>query len=73
MLGQQFRQLEEDGIVGRTVPAGAAARRVLPDPCGQSLCPAMDGLLLWLEWKGRAPDAAANPDIPETPEIPETA
>ena len=48
MLIQQLRQLESDGIVVRTI-----YHQVPPKveygltPWGQSLCPALDALLLW--------------------------
>ncbi|MBV8501463.1 MAG: helix-turn-helix transcriptional regulator [Paucibacter sp.] len=50
MLAQQLRQLEEDGIVTRTVqqqvPPNVDYR--LTD-WGQQLCPALDALLKWAE------------------------
>ncbi|HAE50591.1 MAG: transcriptional regulator [Tistrella sp.] len=54
MLAQQLRQLETDGVVRRIVHAEVPPR---VDYCltdwGQSLCPALDALLLWAE---AAPD-----------------
>ena len=50
MLSQQLRQLERDGIVTRTVhpevPPRVAYRLT---EWGQSLCPALDQLLTWVE------------------------
>lgn len=50
MLAQQLRQLEADGIVERTVneqsPPNVDYRMTT---WGQALCPALDGLLRWLE------------------------
>ena len=57
MLAQQLRQLEDDGIVTRTVH-----RQVPPKvdyrltEWGQMLCPALDALLAWAE---RRDDIAA--------------
>jgi len=54
MLAQQLRQLEADGIVSRTlypqVPPKVEYRLTA---WGQSLCPALDALLTWLEKKER--------------------
>ena len=53
MLAQQLRQLETDGVVRRIVHAEVPPR---VDYCltdwGQSLCPALDALLLWAEGPG---------------------
>ena len=66
MLGQQLRQLEQDGLVRRTVHPQVPPRvEYCLTPWGQSLCPALDGLLLWLEGKGRAP--GPDPVPAETP------
>jgi DNA-binding HxlR family transcriptional regulator len=50
MLGQQLRQLENDGIVIRTaypqVPPRVEYRL---SEWGQSLCPALDALLKWAD------------------------
>lgn len=53
MLAQQLRELERDGVVVRTVHEGK------PPPVdyrlsdwGQSLCPALDQLLEWIEGRG---------------------
>jgi DNA-binding HxlR family transcriptional regulator len=50
MLAQQLRQLERDGVVGRTVHPEVPPRveYQLTD-WGQSLCPALDKLLTWAE------------------------
>lgn len=52
MLAQQLRQLEADGIVARTVYPEVPPRVEyhLTD-WGQSLCPALDALLGWVEQK----------------------
>ncbi len=50
MLAQQLRQLEADGIVTRTVHAQVPPKvEYRLTEWGQALCPAMDGLLHWLE------------------------
>ncbi len=61
MLAQQLRQLEADGLVERTVYPEVPPRvdYRLTD-WGQSLCPALEGLLRWLNAteppaKARAP------------------
>ncbi len=61
MLAQQLRQLEADGLVTRTVHAEVPPRvdYRLTD-WGQSLCPALDGLLRWLH----ASDPAAGATAP---------
>ena len=50
MLAQQLRQLEDDGLVVRVVHAEVPPRTEyhLTD-WGQSLCPALDALLGWIE------------------------
>jgi hypothetical protein len=50
MLAQQLRQLERDGVVGRTVHPEVPPRVEyhLTD-WGQALCPALDKLLTWAE------------------------
>ena len=50
MLTQQLRQLERDGVVGRTVHPEVPPRVEyhLTD-WGQSVCPALDKLLTWAE------------------------
>ena len=50
MLTQQLRQLEQDGIVTRTVHPQVPPRvEYHLTEWGQSLCPALDGLLTWAE------------------------
>ncbi|MDA7417547.1 helix-turn-helix domain-containing protein [Xenophilus arseniciresistens] len=50
MLAQQLRQLEADGIVQRTVHPEVPPRvDYRMTAWGQALCPALDGLLKWLE------------------------
>jgi len=57
MLAQQLRRLEADGIVQRTVhnqvPPKVEYRLTT---WGQSLCPALDGLLKWAEARNVASD-----------------
>ncbi len=55
MLSQQLRQLEHDGIVERTVHAQVPPKveYYLTD-WGQSLCPALDELLVWAERRPRS-------------------
>lgn len=55
MLAQQLRQLEADGLITRTVYPKVPPRvDYRLTGWGQSLCPALEGLLQWLE--RRAPD-----------------
>ncbi len=65
MLAQQLRQMENDGLVRRVVHPQVPPRVEygLTDR-GQALCPALDALLTWVEQRGTASDAAAQP-IPE--------
>lgn len=50
MLAQQLRSLEADGIVARTVHPEVPPRvEYRLTAWGQALCPALDGLLSWLE------------------------
>ncbi len=50
MLIQQLRQLEQDGIVSRTVHAQVPPKvEYFVTEWGQSLCPALDELLTWAE------------------------
>lgn len=54
MLAQQLRQMEADGLVRRLVhPTVPPKVEYSLTDWGQSLCPALDSLLLWIE--GRAP------------------
>lgn len=55
MLAQQLRQLEDDGIVKRTVyPEVPPKVEYAMTEWGQSLCPALDELLRWNE-RGEQP------------------
>ena len=48
MLSQQLRELERDGIVGRTVYAEVPPKvEYALTAFGQALCPALDALLRW--------------------------
>jgi DNA-binding HxlR family transcriptional regulator len=50
MLAQQLRQLERDGVVGRTVHPEVPPRvEYHLSDWGQSLCPALDKLLTWAD------------------------
>jgi DNA-binding HxlR family transcriptional regulator len=50
MLAQQLRQLESDGIVRRIVhPQVPPKVEYRLTDWGQSLCPALDDLLKWVE------------------------
>ena len=52
MLAQQLRQLEDDGIVERTVHQQVPPRvDYRLTEWGQELCPALDALLRWAECK----------------------
>jgi DNA-binding HxlR family transcriptional regulator len=54
MLAQQLRELERDGVVSRTVHEGKPAPvDYRMTEWGQSLCPALDSLLLWTEGRCR--------------------
>jgi DNA-binding HxlR family transcriptional regulator len=58
MLTQQLRQLEHDGIVTRTVHAEVPPRvEYQLTAWGQSLCPALDQLLTWVEQQPAPGDA----------------
>lgn len=58
MLAQQLRQMESDGLVQRVVyPTVPPRVEYSLTDWGQSLCPALDSLLLWIEARG---DAAAE-------------
>jgi len=65
MLIQQLRQLEADGVVARQVYPEVPPRveYSLTD-WGQSLCPALDALLLWIEAAAIKPPASDPPDAP---------
>lgn len=50
MLIQQLRQMEQDGLVARTVyPQVPPKVEYQLTEWGQSLCPALDALLQWME------------------------
>jgi len=50
MLTQQLRQLEQDGIIARIVHAQVPPKvEYFITDWGQSLCPALDDLLTWVE------------------------
>lgn len=50
MLAQQLRQLEAEGLVLRTVHAEVPPRvEYRLSDWGEQLCPALDGLLAWLQ------------------------
>lgn len=56
MLIQQLRELERDGIVSRKVyPQVPPKVEYQLTPWGQTMCPALDGLL---EWAAQRPSAA---------------
>jgi DNA-binding HxlR family transcriptional regulator len=53
MLTQQLRQMEEEGIVLRIVHAQVPPKvEYRLTEWGQSLCPALDALLRWVERQG---------------------
>jgi DNA-binding HxlR family transcriptional regulator len=55
MLAQQLRQMEADGLVRRIVhPQVPPKVEYLLTEWGQSLCPALDALLKWLELRPAA-------------------
>ena len=63
MLSQQLRQMEQDGILTRTVyPEVPPKVEYHLTEWGQSLCPALDQLLTWAEQQpsSSAVDRAAN-------------
>ena len=67
MLAQQLRQMEADGLVRRIVhPQVPPKVEYLLTEWGQSLCPALDALLQWMERAGLAtddqPSSAATSD-----------
>ena len=54
MLAQQLRQMEEDGLVVRTVHAEVPPRvEYRLTPWGQALCPALEAMLNWIEARSR--------------------
>ncbi len=61
MLIQQLRQLEEDGIVVRTIYAQVPPKvEYSLTAWGQSLCPALDALLTWAATRPEQSDALGN-------------
>jgi len=61
MLAQQLRQMEGDGLVQRVVyPTVPPKVEYSLTDWGQSLCPALDSLLLWIEARDDAPAATAG-------------
>ncbi|MCY1041489.1 helix-turn-helix domain-containing protein [Corallococcus sp. bb12-1] len=59
MLAQQLRQLERDGLVSRVVYAEVPPRvEYRLTAWGQSLCPALDGLLRWAATREALTDGA---------------
>ena len=55
MLAQQLRQLEAEGLVLRTVHAEVPPRvEYRMSDWGQQLCPALEGLLTWLQQRPEA-------------------
>jgi DNA-binding HxlR family transcriptional regulator len=65
MLIQQLRQLESDGVVGRIVHHQVPPKvEYHLTEWGQSLCPALDALLLWAE---DAPEEVRSSLILEVP------
>ena len=59
MLIQQLRQLERDGIVARIVHAQVPPKvEYHLTEWGQSLCPALDELLTWVERQPSSPSVS---------------
>ena len=54
MLAQQLRQMEEDGLVVRTVHPEVPPRvEYRLSPWGEALCPALEAMLNWIETRSR--------------------
>ena len=54
MLAQQLRQMEEDGLVVRTVHPEVPPRvEYRLTPWGEALCPALEAMLNWIEARSR--------------------
>ena len=52
MLAQQLRQLEADGLIRRIIhPQVPPKVEYCMTEWGQSLCPALDAILTWLEYQ----------------------
>ena len=65
MLIQQLRQLEMDCIVTRTIyPQVPPKVEYRLTPWGQSLCPALDALLIWAASRPETPDADGSEHEP---------
>jgi DNA-binding HxlR family transcriptional regulator len=65
MLSQQLRQLEQDGIVARIVhPQVPPKVEYHMTDWGQSLCPALDELLLWAERRPTPKRQRRAPKVP---------
>ncbi|WP_244238356.1 winged helix-turn-helix transcriptional regulator [Corallococcus terminator] len=61
MLAQQLRQLERDGLVNRVVYPEVPPRvEYRLTAWGQSLCPALDGLLRWAATREALTDGASG-------------
>jgi len=61
MLAQQLRQMEADGLVQRVVhPSVPPKVEYSLTDWGQSLCPALDSLLLWIEAHSETPPQQAG-------------
>lgn len=61
MLAQQLRQLEADGLITRTVYPEVPPRvDYRLTAWGQSLCPALEGVLQWLERRSGERGATAQ-------------
>ncbi|RKH39987.1 transcriptional regulator [Corallococcus sicarius] len=61
MLAQQLRQLERDGLVHRVVYAEVPPRvEYRLTAWGQSLCPALDGLLRWAATRGAPAEGVSD-------------
>jgi len=60
MLIQQLRQLENDGVVRRTVHAEVPPRVEYElTPWGEALCPALDAILVWAAERERLRQTAS--------------
>ena len=58
MLIQQLRELERDGVVGRTVYPQVPPRvEYNLTAWGQAMCPALDALLEWAALRPKSPEA----------------
>ena len=74
MLIQQLRQMEKDNVVVRIVYPEVPPRVEYPlTAWGEGLCPALDGLLMWLEAAPDAKAGGAEPAQDPSPARPEEA